>query len=300
MFSKIKHGFDRKAKRLVALMLAASMLCGIAGCTKEPSESPADINDTSIELSNDNDEIGFDIDRVRKNIIIKGQTIEIPVKLGEIPEGWSYKLYDEKDVYLRDNQFLATMYYNGNEMYIAALENFFPDKPKESIIYNLTIETDDCSIDGLVPFKSTKQEVVKRYGEPVSKAVYNGCDYYRYGIVNGENKAGGRLNDHSLGIRFDESDAITKISITYADLSVNYCPAYLMQDLANLTTSKQLENYPTFGFDTRGKYADAKTSFIVSSCFGADFVVCGMVDPHMQPTYYLIAHNTPESQYDSE
>ena len=84
MFSKIKHGFDRKAKRLVALMLAASMLCGIAGCTKEPSESPEDINDTSIELSNDNDEIGFDIDRVRKSIIIKGQTIEIPVKLGEI------------------------------------------------------------------------------------------------------------------------------------------------------------------------------------------------------------------------
>ena len=287
MFSKIKHGFDRKAKRLVALMLAASMLCGIAGCTKEPSESPADINDTSIELSNDNDEIGFDIDRVRKSIIIKGQTIEIPVKLGEIPEGWSYKLYDEKDIYLRDN-----------EMYIAALENFFPDKPKESIIYNLTIETDDCSIDGLVPFKSTKQEVVKRYGEPVPTA--SDDEYYLYGIVNGENKVGGRINDHSLGIRFDESDIITEISITYADLSVNYCPAYLMQDLANLTTSKQLENYPTFGFDTRGKYADAKTSFIVSSGFGADFVVCGMVDPHMQPTYYLIAHNTPESQYDSE
>lgn len=298
MFSKIKHGFDRKAKRLVALMLAASMLCGIAGCTKEPSESPANINDTSIELSNDNDEIGFDIDRVRKNIIIKGQTIEIPVKLGEIPEGWSYKLYDENDVYLRENQFLATMYYNGNEMYIAALENFFPDKPKESIIYNLTIETDDCSIDGLVPFKSTKQEVVKRYGEPVPTA--SDDEYYLYGIVNGENKVGGRINDHSLGIRFDESDIITEISITYADLSVNYCPAYLMQDLANLTTSKQLENYPTFGFDTRGKYADAKTSFIVSSGFGADFVVCGMVDPHMQPTYYLIAHNTPESQYDSE
>lgn len=214
-----KHGFDGKGKRVVALILAASMLCGIAGCTKEPSDSPADISDASVELSNDNDEIGFDIERVRKNIIIKGETIEIPVKLGEIPEGWSYKL-DEKGVYLRDNQFLATMYYNGNEMYIAALENFFPDKPKESIIYNLTIETDDCSIDGLVPFKSTKQEVVKRYGEPVPKV--SDDDYYFYGIVNGESKVGGRLNDHSLGIRFDESDTITEISITYADLSVNY------------------------------------------------------------------------------
>lgn len=201
-------------KNIICFVAAAVLLCGFTGCSDVQNESSA--------ISESANENGFDIERVRKKIVIKGQTIEIPVKLGEIPEGWSYKLYDEKDVYLRDNQFLATMYYNGNEMYIAALENFFPDKPKESIIYNLTIETDDCSIDGLVPFKSTKQEVVKRYGEPVSKAVYNGCDYYHYGIVNGENKVCGRLNDHSLRIRFDESDIITKISITYADLSVNY------------------------------------------------------------------------------
>lgn len=220
IFSKIKRGFDREGKRAVALMLAASMLCGIAGCTKEPSDSPADISDASIELSNDNDEIGFDIDRVRKNIIIKGQTIEIPVKLGEIPEGWSYKLYDEKDVYLRENQFLATMYYNGNEMYIAALENFFPDKPKESIIYNLTIYESDCSIDGLMPQLSTKQDVIDKYGEPLSGV--GNEHYYYYGIVNCENKTGGRLNDHSIGVRFTEDNLIKSISITYADLSVNY------------------------------------------------------------------------------
>lgn len=220
MFSKIKHGFDRKAKRLVALMLAASMLCGIAGCTKEPSDSPADISDASVELSNDNDEIGFDIDRVRKSIIIKGQTIEIPVKLGEIPEGWSYKLYDEKDVYLRENQFLATMYYNGNEMYIAALENYNKNKPEESIIYNLTIYESDCSIDGLMPQLSTKQDVIDKYGEPLSGV--GNEHYYYYGIVNGENKTGGRLNDHSIGVRFTEDNLIKSISITYADLSVNY------------------------------------------------------------------------------
>ena len=220
IFSKIKQGFDRKSKRVVALMLAASMLCGIAGCTKEPSDSPADISDASVELSNDNDEIGFDIDRVRKSIIIKGQTIEIPVKLGEIPEGWSYKLYDENDVYLRENQFLATMYYNGNEMYIAALENYNKNKPEESIIYNLTIYESDCSIDGLMPQLSTKQDVIDKYGEPLSGV--GNEHYYYYGIVNGENKTGGRLNDHSIGVRFTEDNLIKSISITYADLSVNY------------------------------------------------------------------------------
>ena len=199
-------------KNIICLVSAAVLLCSFTGCSNVQNDSSA--------ISESANENGFDIERARKKIVIKGQTIEIPVKLGEIPEGWSYKLYDEKDVYLRENQFLATMYYNGNEMYIAALENFFPDKPKESIIYNLTIETDDCSIDGLVPFKSTKQEVVKRYSEPVPTA--SDDEYYLYGIVNGENKVGGRINDHSLGIRFDESDIITEISITYADLSVNY------------------------------------------------------------------------------
>jgi len=61
-----------------------------------------------------------------------------------------------------------------------------------------------------------------------------------------------------------------------------------------------LDSYPKLGYDARGKYADAKTSFIVSSGFGMNLVVGGMTDPHMQPTYYLIAHNTSESQYDSE
>lgn len=62
--------------------------------------------------------------------------------------------------------------------------------------------------------------MIKRYGEPVPTA--SDDEYYLYGIVNGENKVGSRINDHSLGIRFDESDIITEISITYADLSVNY------------------------------------------------------------------------------
>lgn len=220
MFNNIKYRFSKKGVSMVALLVVATMLCNFTGCSNGETPSPTDRNITSVGVSNSVNETGFDIDRVRKSIIIKGQTIEIPMKLNNLPNGWTYKLYDEKDVYLKDNQFLATMYYNGNEMYIAALENFFPDKPKESIIYNLTIETDDCSIDGLVPLKSTKQEVVKRYGEPVPKV--SDDDYYFYGIVNGESKVGGRLNDHSLGIRFDESDTITEISITYADLSVNY------------------------------------------------------------------------------
>lgn len=67
-------------------------------------------------------------------------------------------------------------------------------------------------------------------------------------------------------------------------VAVNYCPAYLMQMLANMTTKIG----PTLGRDTTGVYASAKASFAFSSGkigFG------GMTHPHLPITYYLIVHN---------
>jgi hypothetical protein len=64
---------------------------------------------------------------------------------------------------------------------------------------------------------------------------------------------------------------------------VNYCPAYLMQNLANMASGVG----PLTGYDTKGKYATAKGQFV--SCF-----IDGMTHPHMQPTYYLIVHNNFE------
>ena len=64
---------------------------------------------------------------------------------------------------------------------------------------------------------------------------------------------------------------------------VNYCPAYLMQNLANMASSTG----PLTGYDVKGKYADAKSAFI--TCF-----LGGMTHPHQQVTYYLMTHNEME------
>ena len=67
-------------------------------------------------------------------------------------------------------------------------------------------------------------------------------------------------------------------------VKINYSPAYLMQSLANMTTSTG----PLLGHAISGKYATAKNSFIASS---GKVLIGGLAHPHMQPTYYLIAHN---------
>lgn len=64
---------------------------------------------------------------------------------------------------------------------------------------------------------------------------------------------------------------------------VNYCPAYLMQNLANMASSTG----PLTGYDVKGKYASAKSAFI--NCF-----LGGMTHPHQQVTYYLMTHNEME------
>ncbi len=201
---------NRVLKRAAELLLAGVMLCGLAGCDRSTVPESSEVSYS---------ETGFDIERVRRNIVIKGQTIEIPVKLKDIPKGWSYELYDENDVHLRDEQFMATMYYNGEKMYVAALEQYNEKKPKESIIFNLTIDKSDCSIGGLIPQVTTKQDVVSKYGDPTIISSYG---TYKYGIVNGENKVGGRINDHSISVKFDDNDIVKSISITYADLTKQY------------------------------------------------------------------------------
>ncbi len=84
-----------------------------------------------------------------------------------------------------------------------------------------------------------------------------------------------------------------KLSVVGSGLSyhveVNYCPAYLMQTLANMATKVG----PTLGHDVKGKYASAKASFIATSGFVKvkGVGIGGLTDPHLQITYYLIAHN---------
>ncbi len=73
-------------------------------------------------------------------------------------------------------------------------------------------------------------------------------------------------------------------SLAWWHVEVNYCPAYFMQIIANMATSTG----PLLGRDVKGKYATAKTSFVASS---GVVIVGGLTHPHMQPTYYLIAHN---------
>ena len=67
MFSKLKHRLDRKSKSVVALLAMAILLCGFTGCERSTIPDGSEISYS---------ETGFDIERIRKNVIVEFRWIK--------------------------------------------------------------------------------------------------------------------------------------------------------------------------------------------------------------------------------
>ncbi len=183
MFSIIKHGFDMKAKRLVALILAASMLCGITGCSKNEisvlTSSAQNVSQSTSQSGMDSisEQTSFDIEVVRKSLIVKDVPFELPKRIGDLDDAWTFK---RRETHYVDNTGLADFYYNGKEMFVAGIGDFKEGKEDDGYIYDIALESDDCSIGGITPNVSTKDDVVKKYGNPAKINTYEERGLYRY------------------------------------------------------------------------------------------------------------------------
>lgn len=201
-----------KSKRiffLISLMLVLSL--SACGKQKNTSTDSSSTGQGTSQTETGQSE-GFDIEVARKNIIIKGQPFEIPVALGDLKDGWTWK-ENENSHFGTDGRGGADLFYNGEEWFSAGLENYYEGAENKGIIYNIAIKTDDCSIDGLVPYQSTKQEVIEKYSEP--DEIISRSNVYRYGTTNNNSTPSGPDKEQRIAIRFDENDLVVAISITY-------------------------------------------------------------------------------------
>lgn len=212
-------------KNKIILLTLCAVMTGMvfSGCKNENIEA-ADTGAANSAAADDNAAQGeangtFDIETVRKNIVIKGQPFEVPTVLKDLSNGWTWE-ENENSKWCDEGLGLATIFYNEEEMFIAGVENYYDGSEEKGIIYNLTVETGDSSIDGLIPLLSTKQEVIKKYGQPdkVKQMEEPFIDGYYYGTINDNSTMGGRINEQRVNIKFTEEGIVKIISITYADL----------------------------------------------------------------------------------
>lgn len=193
---------------LVSLMLVFSTVA----CGKQTDDSLSKEPGTEQSISQTE---GFDMERIRTSIIIKGQSFEIPIALSDLGEEWTWK---ENEYSWVGNYGigLVDVYYNDEEWFVGTAENYYDGAEDEGIIYNLTIRTEDCSIDGMVPFESTRQDLIGKYGEPTE--IYTRTGDYPYHYVYGirDVDAGlGPENEQTLTASIDENDTVICITISY-------------------------------------------------------------------------------------
>lgn len=203
-------------KRKIMLMLVLWMLVfGTVACGKQTDSNTINELETEQSVLQTEETEGFDMERIRNSVIIKGQPFEIPIALSDLGEGWTWKEHENSWVG-SDGNGLVYVYYNDEEWFVGTVRNYYEGDEAEGIIYNLGIETEDSSIDGLVPLVSTKQDVIERYGEPNEISEKSGN--YHYGTMNNDSTPLGPLNEQELSIAFDEKGTVIKIIITYSDL----------------------------------------------------------------------------------
>lgn len=201
-------------------MLASLILvCNVTACNKQADSST--VNESVMEQDVSQAEKrteGFDMERIRKSVMIKGQSFDIPIALSDLGEGWTWKEHEASWAAGKGGG-LVYVYYNDEEWFVGSVRNYYEGSEDKGIICNLTIETDDCSIDGLVPLQSTKQDVIEKYGEPNEISEKSG--YYHYISMYNNTETAEPSDDKVLVVGFDEDDVIIKIIINYEDAIQN-------------------------------------------------------------------------------
>ena len=191
-------------------MLALAIMCGIPGC------SVSDENAPDVSFTEDSEyQSGFDMERVRKSIVIKGQPFEVPIALKDFKNGWTWEENKELTPYAGEGYGIVHIYYKGEKMLGVSVKNYYSGREEEGYIYNLTIGEGVGSVDGFTPMVSAKQDVLNRYGEPVriEKGLVIYDEAYLYGIINGSK--GAHSSDQVFSAAFLDDGTLYEISMTY-------------------------------------------------------------------------------------
>ena len=106
-------------------------------------------------------------------------------------------------------------------MFVAGIGDFIEGQEEDGFIYDIALETDDCSIGGITPNVSTKADVLKKYGEPSKINNFEDRGLYRY--IYGTQDSNQKLFfiEHSqmfTVVFYAENDVVQGVRVVYNTL----------------------------------------------------------------------------------
>lgn len=145
-----------------------------------------------------------DLDEIGKTFKYKDHPLDLNLKLSEYPSGWTFKSKYKKQT----DDAAVNLFYDEELAFTGMILGKVNDeKLNEYAINNVSIESEDFSIDGFVPNKTKIDDVVKKYGEPNEKLEKDNGETYYYYYENNEDKW-----DVKLTVGFSDDNTINLIS----------------------------------------------------------------------------------------
>ena len=185
MFSKTKHGFDRKGKRVVALLATVTLLCGFTGCNKNETDNSVPLSYLSIpqSVSTDKSEVSqsseFNSDvsseentsLIKPEIVMDGNLITLPCKVEEIDSitiDMEYSFAVVSSTENIDEYSTAYFYYNGKRGGLIRLDGDCSEKAdlgKETVVGIDLYDNIPVYCFGLT-FQSKREDIIDMLGNP--------------------------------------------------------------------------------------------------------------------------------------
>lgn len=199
-------------KKIFALLLCTLIsVCAFAGCEQGGNTESKKSDSSSVVMVDGT----FDIEAVRNSINIKGHKFTVPQKLSELEDGLKYEFVDEE---FGDGLYMVEIS-DENGLILKSIARNAHKKSKKAFFCNIGIEDSDSDVAGIVPFVSTKEDVLKKFGEPDDKQTFSTIseekEVYKYGFKESDN--GYTYEGKFMTIKFSSSDIVEGVVINYTE-----------------------------------------------------------------------------------
>lgn len=203
----VKRSRKHRYIKPFALLLAAVLLCGLTGCSKNGTSSPGSSLGDSQNISSDSSienfepvpvpDGGWTAESLAKTIRINGMVLPNPVTVENLGKGYDV---DETHTLIYNRLQIAVIVFDNES---ANLDNCKKNIRAFALNTNAKMDVKAFYVNGIT-LGSSAVEAIKAFGEPLEKTSQNVWVYY-------ENGKG--VDDNIMVLWFDDEDNISWISI---------------------------------------------------------------------------------------
>lgn len=188
----------------------------MSGCGKQSSEQTApDSTKSTLAVASGSEAGTFQIDVVCSSVNIHGHTFTVPQKLSELSDGLTYVFVDEEF----DDGFYEVEISDSSGVILRPIAENAHKKSSKASLYNIALTDSESDVLGITPLVSTKEDVLRQFGEPTEQKQSDLGDKKIEAFIYGTHSVstGYQTDGQFMNIAFNEDNIVFSIVIDYTE-----------------------------------------------------------------------------------